>query len=255
MFLRLYCDKERSFVKILFALVCSICISVILVGCETETPEPPPDIHALLTDAAEKMLSAPTFRLEIRQAGAPYLFTINLGEGLVQVFLRRAVGQFIAPDELYATANVIAGRLPIDIILYSKADDQWFNPSGLTWVNQPFASGFDPRRVIGEESGFRAALSSLTDLEYVGIEDFFGASVYHIRGMADGEDVSALLVGMIEFTETLPLDVYIRVDNGYPARLVITQPNTATDEAPDTQWTVDVFDVDGEKDFTPPTEG
>lgn len=228
----------------------------ILVGCTSNpTPEPPPDIQAVLTKAADIVLNANTFQLEIVQTGTPYIFDINIGQGEIDVFLRRVVGQFVAPDEVYATASLLAGSFPIDLKLYSKADDQWFNPteSPMTWINAPFASGFDPRRVVGEDSGFRKALNSLTDLQYMGVEDLFGVQVYHIRGVANAEDVSALLVGMITFTTPLPLDVYIRTDNGYPVRMIITQPDTATTETPDTQWSIEVFDINGAINFTPPT--
>ncbi len=241
--------------KKIFAL-CGVWLMFIIVGCtSTPTPEPPPDIQALLSNAADILLEADTFQLEIVQTGTPYIFDINIGQGEIDVFLRRVIGQFVAPDEVYATASLLAGALPIDLTLYSKADDQWFNPteSPITWINAPFASGFDPRRVVGEDSGFRKALHSLTDLQYVGVEDLFGVQVYHIRGVADAADVSALLVGMIEFTTPLPLDVYLRVDNGYPVRMMITQPDTATDQTPNTQWTIEVFDIGGAKNFTPPT--
>jgi hypothetical protein len=239
-------------VKKILAL-CGVWLLFGLVACTTPTPEAPPDVRALLVTAADILLNADTFQLEINQSGTPYIFTIDIGQGEIETYLRRVIGQFVAPDEVYATANVIAGSLPIDLTLYGKADDQWFNPSNLTWINAPFADGFDPRRVVGEDSGFRKALNSLGELNYVGIEDFFGVQVYHIKGIGNPEDVSALLVGMIEFTTPLPLDVYLRVDNGEPVRMIITQPDTATAETPNTQWTVDVFDINGEKNFTPPT--
>lgn len=237
-------------------IVCGIWLMLIIaVGCTTNpTPEPPPDIQALLSNAADILLEANTFQLEIVQIGTPYIFDINIGQGEIDVFLRRVIGQFVAPDEVHATASLLAGSFPINLTLYSKADDQWFNPteSPITWINAPFATGFDPRRVVGEDSGFRKALNSLTELQYVGVEDLFGVQVYHIRGIANAEDVSALLVGMIEFTTPLPLDVYLRTGDGYPVRMVITQPDTATDETPDTQWTIEVFDIGGAKNFTPP---
>ncbi|MCU0482001.1 MAG: LppX_LprAFG lipoprotein [Anaerolineae bacterium] len=235
-------------------MLCGFWFMLLVVGCTSNpTPQAPPDVRALLNTAADILLNADTFQLEINQTGTPYVFTIDIGQGQIETFLRRVVGQFIAPDEVYATANVVAGSLPIDLILYGKADDQWFNPSGLTWVNAPFADGFDPRRVVGEDSGFRKALSSLSDLQYIGIEDFFGVQVHHIKGVGNAADVSALLVGMIEFTTPLPLDVYLRVEDTVPVRMIITQPETATADTADTQWTIEVFDIDGAKNFTAPT--
>lgn len=236
--------------------LCGIWLIWMFVGCTNNpTPESPPDVQALLTNAADILLNANTFQLEIVQTGTPYIFDIDIGQGEIDVYIRRVIGQFVAPDEVYATASLLAGALPINLILYSKADDQWFNPteSPITWINAPFAYGFDPRRVVGEESGFRKALNSLTDLQYIGVEDLFGVQVHHIKGVADAEDVSALLVGLITFTTPLPLDVYLRTDNGYPVRMTITQPSTATAETSDTQWTIEVFDINGAINFTPPT--
>jgi len=250
----LYCVDGKAYLVKKLLMLCGLCFALILVGCTTSpTPETPPDVRALLASAADILLNADTFQLEINQTGTPYVFTIDIGQGQIETYLRRVVGQFIAPDEVYATANVIAGNFPIDLTLYGKADDQWFNPSGLTWVNAPFADGFDPRRVVGEDSGFRKALNSLSELQYVGIEDFYGVQVYHIKGVGNAEDVSALLVGMIEFTVPLPLDVYLRVEDNVPVRMIITQPETATDETANTQWTIEVFDINGAKNFTAPT--
>ena len=235
--------------------LCGLLLLLVLAGCDTSSSstETPPNIPQLLATAADNMVSATTFQLEITQSGTPHVFALAMAGTPVDVNFRRAIGQLISPDEIYATASVIASNFPLELSIYGKGADQWFNIGGIAWINGVFAEGFDPRRVVGENSGFRNVLTSLQNVVYVGTQDLIGVQVHHITGIAEGVDITSLLVGMITFDTALPVDIYIRADNNFPIRVVITQPDTATEETPNTQWTVDVFDFGGVKNFTPPT--
>lgn len=233
-----------------------------LAGCaggETTTPTLEP--RTLLTDAATKIRASDTFRLYVLQEGAPYDFLIAVDENATEamtVQFRLAEGQYVAPDELQATASVRVGGLgaTIEIEIYADGEDQWFRVPTLAipWQNRPFAPGFDPIALIGEDTGFEAALSSLVELEFVGnvsLED--GQPVYHLRGIADGAKVGALVVGLLDIQGSVPVDVYINRDNMLPVRLVVTQPETASERYPDpTRWIIDVFDINADPALQPP---
>jgi hypothetical protein len=235
-----------------------IVLALVLVACGGNggVDEPPPDPVDLLTEAADKIRSAETFRLDVIQSGAPYLFSILIpGDEVAQVAFRRALAQYVAPDQLQASVRVLLSSLPLDIDIYSRSDRQWFRMLGSGWVHGEYAPGFNPETLIAEDSGFQAALEALTELEYIGpetLED--GTPVYHLRGKAVGEAVTDLVVGLIEAEGIVPVDVYIHRETRYPVRLVITQPETADNEEQPTTWTIDVYDIDAEPEITPPED-
>jgi hypothetical protein len=230
---------------------------LIVTGCTTNgADDPPPEPVELLTEAADNIRSAETFRMEVIHSGAPYLFYIQLpGEQVTGVEFRRAQAQYVRPDRLQATVRIIAG-IPLDIDIFSQGSRQWYRVTGMGWIGGEFAPGFNPQTLIADDSGFQAALSALTELEYIGqetLED--GARVYHLRGMAHGPDVTDLMVGLIEAEGLVPVDVYIDRETTYPVRLVIVQPETATEETPQpTTWTIDVYDVGADSALTPPED-
>lgn len=228
-------------------------ISVIAAGCSTgnETEEPPPDPLALLVEAADNIRSARTFRLEANHSGADYFASVYLGDQPANVAFRRAIGQYVAEDSLQATVSVLASGLPITIDVFALGAQQWVKLPGTSWLTADFAPGFNPESLISLDSGFQAALAALTELEYIGtasLED--GTGVYHLAGRANGPDVTDLLVGMIEATGEVPVDVYIDQETRFPVRLQIEQPETDPEDP--TTWTIDVYDINAEPQLTPP---
>ncbi|GAB4311835.1 MAG: hypothetical protein Kow00117_04900 [Phototrophicales bacterium] len=218
--------------------------------------EPAPNVHELIDRAAALMQDAQTFSLEIIAEGAPFVFLIEPpGIDPIEVSFNRAIGQYVTPGEIYATVNVNVGRLTLDAVVYANGDDQWFQiPPLVGWVNSDFAEGFNPTRLVGADSGFRAALVSIVDLEYVGRESINGVGVYHIAGTANGEDISNLLLsGLIDdMTGIVPVQIYLHQETGYPVRLIVEQPGTATETDPNTTWKVDVFDINEPSTIVPP---
>lgn len=225
-------------------------------GSGKSDDETPPDVEILVSDAAQLMQDAETFSLEITTEGASFGFFIEPpGIDPVEVSFNRAIGQYATPGEIYATVNVGVGRLTLDAVVYANGEDQWFKiPPIVDWVNSDFAEDFNPTRLVGGDSGFRAALTSIVDLLYVGRESINGTGVYHISGTADGEDISNLLLsGLIDdMVGIVPVEIYLHRDTGYPVRLVVEQPGTATDTLPNTTWTVDVFDINKPSEIVPP---
>ncbi len=127
---------------------------------------------------------------------------------------------------------------------------------GRPWVHAPFAPGFNPTALIAKDSGFQRALSSLEKLEYIGSESLIdGTPVYHLRGEANGEVVTDLLVGLIETDDDVIIDVYVHRESKLPSLVVVTHPGTATEDQPeDSAWRVEVYDVNGETNIEYPEE-
>lgn len=183
--------------------------------------------------------------MTVERTGAPY----EVNTGLGWVAFRRASAQYVAPDTLQATVSLSAAGITAEVDIFARGENQWFRNVVLTggsWLNAPFAEGFNPQVLIAEETGFEAALAAVRELTYVGaaaLED--GTPVHHISGVAEGHDISALLAGLIEASGPTQVDVYIHRESGLPARFVIVQPETATEQFPTpTTWTVDVYDYD-----------
>jgi hypothetical protein len=96
-------------------------------------------------------------------------------------------------------------------------------------------------------------MNALVDPRLVGeetLED--GTAVYHIRATADGPDVAALVVNLIQMTDTVNVDLYIGKDNALPQRFVIIQPDTAVEGQEPTTWTIDLYDFDAESGIEVP---
>jgi hypothetical protein len=236
-----------------------IVLALVLAGCQSDdsSDEPPSDPVGMLVEAADKIRAAKTFRMEATHSGADYLISVYLGEDdsvPVEVAFRRAVAQYVAEDILQANVSILLGGVTVGLDVYAEGEEQWWRLAGTGWVNGDFAPGFNPHTLIGEETGFQAALAALENLEYIGtdtLED--GTRTYRLSGTANGPDVTALLVGLIEAEDRVNVEVYIDRETHYPVRLIIEQPETITEETPDpTTWTIDVYDIGAEPELTGP---
>lgn len=220
--------------------------------------EPTPEPDVALATAAELISEVDSFKLEIIPYGAPFDFGIDLGDGTVRVRFNRAIGQFIAPNEVGAEVSVQLGSPNIDINIYAQGDDQWYQAPLIGWINGYFAEGFNPGRLLDETTGFQAMLSTLRDLQFVDNTNINGVDTYHYKAIADGVSVSNLLM-LIELEGLVPVDVFIDQNTGYPVRVIVDQerPAEADTETGDdatvvTEWQVDVFDVNAEDDLSRP---
>lgn len=243
--------------KILFPML--LIISVLISACDNQmTEEADIDELQVLQEASDKIVAADAFRLYVLQEGAPYSFTIALADGLIEVRFRLADAQYVAPDTIQATASVIAlGGLRVDVDIYADGDDQWFRIPALStpWQNADFAEGFNPSNIVADGSGFQAVLTTLTNLQLIGTETLDdGQPVYHMSGIADGPSVGDLIVGLLDVENDVPIDIFVNRETGFPVRLVMTQPETVTEEFPDpTTWIIDVYDINEEPILDPPT--
>lgn len=234
-------------------------ILIAIVACsgknDQELDETAIDPVTILANAAQLMKKTSTFSLEVQIEGAPFNFSIDLGNGSVNVGFIRAIGQFITPSELQARVNVRAGG-NIELSIYAKDEDQWFRAPLVGWVNQDFAEGFNPSRIIREGGGFEAAVGALRNLTFIGLKGINGINAYHFQGEAAGENLTDLLVGLIEITGDVPVEVFVDQATGYPVRLVIeTTPTPEDTHEENTNWVVDIFDINNPDSIErPPTQ-
>ncbi len=237
-------------------LCVGLALLIVLVSCTTSsTPSSgtvtPTDPLTLVTEAANLIRAAETFRLDVNQEGPDYI----IGTVYANVYYRRATAQYVAPGVMQADVSVIEPLtgLRIDVGVYAEGANQWYRAiwTGNNWVNQAFAAGFNPEALIAEDTGFNAALNAIIDITYVGEETLdSGANVHHVRGNARGEDVNALLVGLIETSGNVTVDLYIDRTTLYPVRITITEedsPWAVTPEPGETAepvlWIMDIYAI------------
>jgi hypothetical protein len=229
-------------------------LTVMLASCNGGNDESDDleDPLALLMEAAANIRSQPTFRMEIRHSGVPFRFISNMGEGQLEVTFRRAIGQYVAPDQLEADVSVIANGLTTSVLVYGRGDEQWYRLPIFGWQDADFAEGFNPAGLIAEDTGIQAAMGTLNALTYEGTESIDGVETYHLSGEADGGDVADLLVGMISDEGVVHVDVYVNIETRMPQRIVVTQPETDPEDP--MTWTVDFYDIGAEPDLILPPE-
>ncbi|MCS7070029.1 MAG: LppX_LprAFG lipoprotein [Anaerolinea sp.] len=245
--------RTRS--SILSAALAALFVTVTLSSCtgsSSATPTPTPDPIALVRAAAEAIRSARTFRMIVDQTGPDYAIETDFGS----VNFRRADAYYVAPDTMQADISVTAlGGLRIDVQVFARAADQWFRSRVWTagnWIYATFAPGFNPATLIAEETGFNAALSAVIDLVYAGevtLED--GQRAWRISGRADATGVNALLIGLIEMSGEVAVDVFINADTGFPARFVLTE---TLPESEPRIWTMDILGIDQDVSLDLPPE-
>lgn len=229
-----------------------ILLAISMAACGT-SDEPPPDPIPLLETAAVNIHDAESFKIEVWREGAPYFIESDVIDG--DLLFDRATMGYVSPDTLEGTVRAKLGRLPFTLNILARGDLQWVQLPGVSWTDELyFAPGFNPQDLIAEDTGFRAALSALIDIEMVGRENLDdGSSVWHMTGEADGSAVTDLLVGLIEAEGTVIIDAYIHTETQMPMRLIITMPGTETEEVPEpTQWYVDVYDFNEPVEITGP---
>lgn len=253
-------------------------LALALIGCggsgEAESEEEVDPLD-LLTQAADRVRVVETLRLDVTQSGEDYLIAIAPEGEVIDVAFRQARVQYVAPNILQGRVTVIAGGvLPLDVEIFAVSTNQWIRLVGASWIVDSFAPEFDPQSLMQDDSGFQAVFSTLDELEYVGLETLIdGTRAYHIRGVADGAAVTALLVGLIDPVGAVPVEVYLDRDTLYPVRLLLTTvlppgvdgagdaPGVdgveATAEATliendPTLWQIEIYDINGDRELTPP---
>ncbi|MEP7293276.1 MAG: hypothetical protein ABI835_15940 [Chloroflexota bacterium] len=239
----------------------ALLLVTLLVGCASAAPPPteaPPDPRQLIQEAADKIRSADTFRIDVTEAGPDYQIFTNYAT----VFFRRAVAQYVAPGIMQGTIRVIGAGLPLQIDIFARGAEQWYRAiwTGNLWLNQAFADGFNPMTLIAQETGFQAALNALINLSYIGVTELeSGAQVFQLAATANGPDVSALLGGLISPVGIVDVGAFIDRETHYPSRFVITEhdnPYVAPPEPGEPKnpvvWTIDLYDINAVAELSTP---
>ncbi len=238
-------------------LVVLLIASVVLVACESGGDDAETDVDplTLLLTASDQVRAADTIRLDVTQSGADYTIGITQDSERLNVSFRSARFQYVSPNILQGTVRVLAsGVITIDVDVFGFSQRQWVRFVGGGWFEEFFAEGFDPQSLMEDDSGFDAVLRELSELEYVGVETLIdGTQAHHIRGIAQGPAVTALLVDLIDPTGPVPVEVFVDVETGYPVRLVLETILNDDPDAP-TFWELEVYDFADDPALTPPDD-
>lgn len=187
-----------------------------------------PDVPTLLRQAFGNVRAGATLTMEVQHSGEPWLIATDFGE----VAFESAEVSFVAPDTLQVAARVRILGLPAGVDVFARGERQWYrNPllTGGNWQGGVLLPNFNPRQLVAAGSGFDRAANALLALEWRGIvalED--GRRAHRLRGPARGEEVSALLVNLVQLTGAVQTEVFIDPDTLLPLRFVLAQPEVAT---------------------------
>jgi hypothetical protein len=203
----------------------------------------PIDSKSLLDAAALAIQNATSLRFKLQLSGAPaFIDNANI------ISFVAADGRYLAPDRVAAKVSAAVAGVPGQIDLVAIGDQQYYKHIILTgdkWLNAAFSPGFNANTLIRAETGIKQALAALTQIEYVGVEDLFGVSVHHIRGVAPVSDISAVTVGLIRGTGMANADIFINTSSGRVERMVLVQPESVTTAYPDpTTWVMELYNYD-----------
>lgn len=222
---------------------------LLLTGCDggasAVTPTPVP--QTLLQQAAQHIQDADSFAVTIEREGAPAIIDVA---GIINFV--RATGSYVAPDRVQARVRALVVGIAGDVDVIAVGDQQYYRHSILTggqWLNAIFSPGFNAQEFVQSERGIVRALNAVTALENAGVEDIDGVPMWHLHGEAIGSEVSVLTFGLIPAQSDVIVDVYIRMDDGYPERLIVLEPETGVQDEqgqPLTRtWTVELYDYNG----------
>lgn len=229
------------------------CIVILtLSGCTGASiaNQPPPDPAQLLKQATDNILAVNTLKIIVDRTGVDYILKTDIGSAI----FNRMEAQYVAPNLMQAKAKVNLHQLPVQIEIFAQDDDQWWRLVGTNWSKQTFLPGFNPRALLTQEDrGLRAAFASLENVKYVGEEQLDdGTPVYHLTATADGDKISWMMLYLVQISGKTSIDVYIDKDKKLPQKLVVVQPDTATDKLKPTTWDMEFYDFNVASNLTRP---
>ncbi len=235
--------------------IITICVAILAItGCSATpaTNEPPPDPAQLLKQATENILAVNTLKIIVDRTGVDYVLKTDVGSAI----FNRMEAQYVAPNLMQAKAKVTLHQLPVEIEIFARDDDQWWRIVGTNWSRQTFLPGFNPRALLTEQDrGLRAAFASLENVQYAGDEQLDdGTPVYHLTATADGDKISWMMLYLVQISGKTTIDVYIDKDKRLPQKLVVVQPDTATDKLKPTTWDMEFYDFNTAAKLTPPSD-
>ncbi|GAB5493911.1 MAG: hypothetical protein Phog2KO_41260 [Phototrophicaceae bacterium] len=244
--------------KTLRSIILVLAMALILVSCTGQTDNSnlsEEEAREVLRESVDNLRGLRSFRVGVEQGGVPYRFYFQMGpeQGEFVTAMSNAEGAFIAPDNLYASARIRFQGLLVNVGLFATSEGQWLSPLNTAWVPFVYAPGFDPGNMMSDGTGFRFAIDNITNLEYVGTEKREGGDIVHMRGNASSAVVNSLLFGLLEIIEEIAIvDIFVDTARELPAEILLTLPDTATDEFDDTFWLIDIYDANQQIDLDTP---
>lgn len=238
-------NNVRRFMVLMIAAI--LCAS----ACSSQTAtEAPPEAAQLLQQATDNVLAVNTLRMTVERTGMDYILKTDIGAAS----FNRMEAQYQSPDTLQAKAKVALLGLPVEIEIFAKNEDQWWRLAGTSWQNMIFLPGFNPRALLQEQDrGLRAAFGALKNVQLAGetqLED--GTAAYHLTATADGAEISWMMLYLVEIAGSTTIDAYIDKAQRLPAKLTVTEPETAADPAGARVWTMEFYDFDAATNLIPP---
>ncbi len=220
----------------------------LLIACQAAAPLEP-TAEEIVSQAAAKMASLQGFRFVIDRSGAPaYLDASNT------LSLRRAEGEYAAPDRARAVVRVILPGLVTNIAVVSIGDTQWqTNPLTGKWETLPPKWGFNPSVLFREDVGIPAILAAdLTNVVLESrekLEGGAGVSLYKITGEATSSrlyEMSGALIG----PETVQVTMWVEPESFLLHRILVIEPVAGSEEP--SIWQVDFSQFDEAFVIEPP---
>ncbi len=231
---------------------------LLLAACNTgSAPTPTPvSVNALVEEASQVLSQAKSFRVIIERAGAPVYIDTADTTGIIEFM--RAEAEYASPDRIHADVKIKIGGLVAQGNFIAIGADQYLSNPTLTggrWLLYTFIPGLDPAAILAENGGLQTALRSVRELQLVGVEDVDRVRAYHIRGVGDGRDVSALTLGLIG-GYNVNVDAWISVDGLRVIRVEVEEPNRPLPEGrtEPPSWVIELYDYNAPVEVETPTD-
>ncbi|MDH3538425.1 MAG: LppX_LprAFG lipoprotein [Acidimicrobiia bacterium] len=223
-----------------------LAVALLAGACEgdtavTTTTTTLPSAEEILAEAAATMQAVETLRYEIELSGAPIT--------LLGIELRRARGQYLAPESSQAILEAAVGGLTIELATIAIAGTSWVtNPLTGAWDEYTGSRAFNPAIIFDPQLGWKPLLT--TDLSAAQLAEPVTGDSYIVTGTAAGARVEVLTAGLVE---AQPVDVRFEIDR---ASSVVTRMEfSTTGEAGRTLWALDLSEFDEPVSISPPEVG
>jgi lipoprotein LprG len=193
--------------------------------------DPDVDPAALMQRSALAMAAVDSVEFRLGRTGAPVFI-----DQFEEIALDGLRGQFTVPTKAQAELTVtVSGDLPTKIGAVAIDSEVWIsNPVTGDFETLPAGYDIDPSRFFDPEDGWQPLIANLRDVELVGIDDR-GGDRYHVRGVADADDVRNITVDLVR-DQDVPIDFWI-----HPTTALVTAAEftTAIDGA-DADWELEL---------------
>jgi lipoprotein LprG len=205
--------------------------------------DPEVDPVALMERSAAAMSEVTSVEFALRRDGAPIYI-----DQFEEIALDSLRGQFTVPTRAQAELTVtIDGDLTTRIGAVAIDSEVWIsNPVTGDFETLPEGYDIDPSRFFDPEDGWQPLIANLDDVELIGIDDR-GGDRYHIRGVADADDVRNITVDLVRDQDVV-VDFWI-----HPTTALVTAAEfTTTIDGAETQWQLELAGYGEEFTIEPP---